>query len=85
MQIKKLQAYSQLSTLQQTVKYFTHPLLVLLGLKLLAFKQDLLCIIVLYLGMLSKRLSTKITHNFLEIISFYRNKTYPCLIRLNKK
>ena len=41
MQIKKHQAYSQLSTLQQTVKYFTRPLLVLLGLKLLAFKQDL--------------------------------------------
>ena len=62
MQIKKHQTYSQLSTLQQTVKYFTRPLLVLLGLKLLAFKQDLLCIIVIYLGMLSKRLSTKITH-----------------------
>ena len=37
-QIKKGGAYSQLSTLQQTLKYFTSPLLVLLGLKLLAFK-----------------------------------------------
>ena len=32
-QIKKGGAYSQLSTLQQTVKYFTRPLLVFLGLK----------------------------------------------------
>ena len=37
-QIKKYHAYSQLSKLQQTVKYFTRPLLVLFGLTLLAFK-----------------------------------------------
>ena len=36
-QIKKRRAYSRLFTLQQTVKYFTRPLLVLLGLKLLVF------------------------------------------------
>ena len=40
MRIKKRRAYSQLSTLQQTVKYLTRPLLVLLGLKLLAFKAS---------------------------------------------
>ena len=49
MQIKKGGAYSQLSTLQQTLKYFTRPLLILLGLKLLAFKYDFLGIIVNYL------------------------------------
>ena len=38
MQITIRQAYSQLLTLQQTVKFFTRPLLVSLGLKLLAFK-----------------------------------------------
>ena len=37
-QTKKRRAYSQLSTLQKTVSYFTRPLLVLLGLKLLAFR-----------------------------------------------
>ena len=37
-QIKKRQAYSHLSRLQQTTQYFTHHLLVLFGLKLLEFK-----------------------------------------------
>ena len=37
-QIKKRRAYSRLSTVQQTIKYFTHLLLLLLGLKLLASK-----------------------------------------------
>ena len=44
MQITIRQAYSQLLTLQQTIKFFTRPLLVSLGLKLLAFKEGLLCI-----------------------------------------
>ena len=43
MQIKKRQAYSQLSILQQIVYYFTRPLLVLSGLELVAFKKGLLC------------------------------------------
>ena len=37
-QIKKRRAYSRLSTVQQTIKYFTLVLLLLLGLKLLASK-----------------------------------------------
>ena len=35
---KKCRAYSRLSTVQQTIKYFIHLLLLLLGLKLLASK-----------------------------------------------
>ena len=38
MQITIRQAYSQFLMLQQTIKFFTRPLLVSLGLKLLAFK-----------------------------------------------
>ena len=48
MQIKKHRAYGQLSTLQQMVLYFTCPLLVLFGLKLLALKKGLLCICYLF-------------------------------------
>ena len=48
MQITIRQAYSQLLTLQQTIKFFTRPLLVSLGLKLLAFKEGLLCICYLF-------------------------------------